>query len=230
MPDDLMRYDLLVQDALRGVVRKVLGDAARDGLPGEHHFYISFRTDAPGVKISSRLKEKYPADMTIVLQHQFWDLILTEASFEVGLSFSGVAERLFVPFSAVTGFFDPSVQFGLKFELAEDEAADDAPAPVEAAPRIAAVPVGPRAIRGAASEPAETSPKEAGLKGGKPKRTAGSGVPKLIPPPASPAQSTSAPASSVEERGADKARAQPAAEAPESGAEVVSLDAFRKKN
>jgi hypothetical protein len=90
MADDLIRYDLLVQDALRNVVRKVLGDAARDGLAGEHHFYVSFRTDYPGVRISQRLREKYPQDMTIVLQHQFWDLGVTEHTFEVGLSFSGV--------------------------------------------------------------------------------------------------------------------------------------------
>jgi hypothetical protein len=124
MSKDLIRYDLLVQDALKGVVRKVLGDAAKDGLPGEHHFYISFRTDFPGVRISPRLREKYPEDMTIVLQHQFWDLILTDNSLEVGLSFSGVPERLFVPYDAVTGFFDPSVQFGLKFEI-QDQAAEN---------------------------------------------------------------------------------------------------------
>ncbi|WP_204301544.1 ClpXP protease specificity-enhancing factor SspB, partial [Stenotrophomonas maltophilia] len=80
--------DLLVQDALRGVVRKVLTDAARDGLAGEHHFYVSFRTEAPGVRMSQRLREKYPQDMTIVLQHQFWDLTVNEHTFEVGLSFS----------------------------------------------------------------------------------------------------------------------------------------------
>ena len=104
MADDLIRYDLLVQDALRGVVRKVLTDAAREGLSGEHHFYVSFRTEAPGVRISQRLREKYPQDMTIVLQHQFWDLGVTEHTFEVGLSFSGVPERLLVPFDALTGY------------------------------------------------------------------------------------------------------------------------------
>src|ERR671926_126060 len=123
MSKDLIRYDLLVQDALKGVVRKVIGDAARDGLPGEHHFYISFRTDFPGVRVSPRLREKYPEDMTIVLQHQFWDLAVNEQSLEVGLSFSGVPERLFIPLDAVTGFFDPSVQFGLKFEIKGEEAA-----------------------------------------------------------------------------------------------------------
>src|SRR5918993_3179656 len=132
MSKDLIRYDLMVQDALKGVVRKVLGDAAKEGLPGEHHFYISFRTDFPGVRLSSRLREKYPQDMTIILQHQFWDLAVTEHTFEVGLSFSGVPERLLIPFDALTGFFDPSVQFGLKFEVQdedEEEALEAAPAP-----------------------------------------------------------------------------------------------------
>jgi uncharacterized protein len=125
MSQDLIRFDLLVQEALRGVVRRVLSDAATHGLPGEHHFYVSFRTDAPGVRISNRLREKYPEEMTIVLQHQFWDLGITEHSFEVGLHFSGVPERLLVPFEALTGFFDPSVQFGLKFELSAVEPADN---------------------------------------------------------------------------------------------------------
>lgn len=127
MTTDLIRYDLLVQDALRGVVRRVLGDAVRDGLPGEHHFYVSFRTDRPGVRLSARLRERYPQDMTIVLQHQFDNLVVQENAFEVGLSFSGIAERLRVPFEALTGFFDPSVQFGLKFEAHEAEAVASVP-------------------------------------------------------------------------------------------------------
>ena len=116
MSTDLIRYDLQVQDALRGVVRKVLADAARDGLPGEHHFYITFRTQAPGVKMSTRLREQYPEEMTIILQYQFWDLKVEDSFFEVGLHFKNVPERLHVPFDAVAGFYDPSVQFGLKFE------------------------------------------------------------------------------------------------------------------
>jgi hypothetical protein len=120
MSTDLVRYDLLVQEALKSVVRKVLVDAARDGLPGEHHFYISFQTEHPGVKLSQRLREKYPQDMTIVLQHQFDQLTVHDHGFEVGLSFSGFPERLRVPFDALTGFFDPSVQFGLKFEANEE--------------------------------------------------------------------------------------------------------------
>ncbi len=129
MTTDHIRYDLLVQDALKGVVRRVLTDVVRDGLPGEHHFYISFRTDRAGVRISSRLRERYPQDMTIVLQHQFTGLAITDHAFEVGLSFSGISERLRIPFDALTGFFDPSVQFGLKFEHQETAAEEPAPEP-----------------------------------------------------------------------------------------------------
>jgi hypothetical protein len=117
MAEDLIRYDILAQDALRGVVRKVLSEVSRTGLPGEHHFYVSFATRAPGVRVSSRLLAQYPDDMTIVLQHQYWDLSVTEHAFEVGLSFNGVPERLHVPFTALKGFLDPSVQFGLQFEI-----------------------------------------------------------------------------------------------------------------
>ncbi len=116
MTEDLIRYDILAQDALRGVLRKVLSEVAKTGLPGEHHFYITFATKAPGVRISTRLINQYPEDMTIVLQHQFWDLTVTEHAFEVGLSFNGVPERLLIPFSAVKAFVDPSVQFALQFE------------------------------------------------------------------------------------------------------------------
>src|SRR6266571_4408870 len=102
--------------ALRGGVRRVLVDVARNGLPGEHHFYVTFDTNAPGLKISERLKAEHPEEMTIVLQHQFWDLAVTDQAFEVGLSFKGIPERLVIPLEAIKGFFDPSVQFGLQFE------------------------------------------------------------------------------------------------------------------
>jgi uncharacterized protein len=139
MAVDHIRYDILTQEALRGVVRTVLTDAAANGLPGEHHFFVSFDTNAEGVHISPRLKAQYPAEMTIVLQHQFWDLVVGEETFEVGLSFNGIPERLMVPFAAVKGFFDPSVQFALQFSpaVAEGEVAD-ADAPAEAAPAAAA--------------------------------------------------------------------------------------------
>jgi uncharacterized protein len=116
MGTDHIRYDILAQAALRGVVRTVLADAAKKGLPGEHHFKITFNTTAPGVRLSERMRARYPKDMTIVLQHQFWDLAVTEQAFEVGLSFGGVAERVTVPFEAVTAFYDPAVQFGFQFE------------------------------------------------------------------------------------------------------------------
>ncbi|MGB3487297.1 MAG: ClpXP protease specificity-enhancing factor SspB [Xanthobacteraceae bacterium] len=119
MATDHIRYDVLARDALRGVLRQVLTDAAEHGLPGDHHFYITFLSKAEGVKISSRLLSQYPEEMTIILQHQFWDLVVTPDRFEVGLSFGGVPERLVVPFSAIKSFLDPSVQFGLQFETAD---------------------------------------------------------------------------------------------------------------
>jgi hypothetical protein len=118
---DHIRYDILAREALRRVVRTVLEDAAKNGLPGEHHFYISFDTRAEGVALSQRMRAQYPAEMTIVLQHQFWDLAVSADAFEVGLAFGGVPERLSVPFAAIIGFFDPSVQFGLQFEPAPEE-------------------------------------------------------------------------------------------------------------
>src|SRR6186997_2146655 len=117
MPVDHIRYDILVQEALRGMVRDVLAEAAKNkGLPGEHHFFITFDTTAEGVRLSPRLRAQYPQEMTIVLQHQFWDLKVTDAAFEVGLSFGGVAEKLIVPLAAIKVFADPSVQFTLQFE------------------------------------------------------------------------------------------------------------------
>lgn len=158
MAADLIRYDLLAQDALRGVVRKVLSDVAARGLPGEHHFFISFDTRGDGVKMSDRLRAKYPEELTIVLQHQFWDLVVHDDHFEVGVSFNGIPERLTVPFAAIKGFFDPSVQFGLQFELVteakplEQDSAQDTGTLGDARPGVRSVP------RGAASEPEETRP------------------------------------------------------------------------
>jgi len=119
---DHIRYDILAQQALRGVVRTVLGDVANKGLPGEHHFKITFSTTAPGVRLSERMRAQYPEAMTIILQHQFWDLSVGDDAFEVGLSFGGVPERLAVPFDAIIAFFDPAVQFGFQFEAAEAKA------------------------------------------------------------------------------------------------------------
>ncbi|MBB4017903.1 hypothetical protein GGR16_002937 [Chelatococcus caeni] len=199
MAKDLIRYDLLVQEALRGVVRKLLADAVRDGLPGDHYFYISFRTDHPGVRLSSRQRERYPHEMTIVLQHQFWDLAVTDQAFEVGLSFQGVPERLMIPFEAVVGFYDPSVQFGLKFgqdgEAGEAEGGGPPPLAGDA--------------HDAFPEPAGAMPAAA----------------KAEPPAEAPKPKDKAPAAT------DMPAEEPKPEdnADGKGAQVVSLDAFRKK-
>jgi len=152
MATDHIRYDVLARDALRGVLRRVLTDAAEHGLPGEHHFFITFLSTADGVKLSPRLLAQYPEEMTIILQHQFWDLVVTEDRFEVGLSFGGIPERLVVPFAAIKSFLDPSVQFGLQFEASETAA--EAPAA-----KLPAVPV-PSALPVAAPEPAAESKDE----------------------------------------------------------------------
>src|SRR5258707_14436013 len=158
MATDHIRYDVLARDALRGVLRRVLADAAEHGLPGEHHFFITFLSTAEGVKLSPRLLAQYPEEMTIILQHQFWDLVVWEDRFEVGLSFGGIPERLVVPFSAIKSFFDPSVQFGLQFEPSEGTA--DVPAtnlPAAPAPSALAVPEVEPADEPTAEEPAKPS-------------------------------------------------------------------------
>ncbi len=137
MTTDHIRYDVLARDALRGVLRHVLSDAAEHGLPGEHHFYITFLSKAEGVKLSPRLLSQYPQEMTVILQHQFWDLVVTDDRFEVGLSFNGIPERLVIPFRAIKSFFDPSVQFGLQFEPVDAPAAETE-TPVETLPAAAA--------------------------------------------------------------------------------------------
>ena len=156
MATDHIRYDVLARDALRGVLRRVLADAAEHGLPGEHHFFITFLSTAEGVKLSPRLLAQYPEEMTVILQHQFWDLVVTEDRFEVGLSFGGIPERLVVPFNSIKSFFDPSVQFGLQFEPS-DAAANEAPAtdlPAVAAPSpvTSALPVSEPAKPGEGAE------------------------------------------------------------------------------
>ncbi len=115
MPTDTIDYALFVDNAMRGAVRDILRQVERTGLPGQHHFFISYRTDYPGVEMSDMLRSKYPKEITIVLQHQFWDLRIEEVKFNVSLSFSNIPERLVVPFAALTGFADPSTRFGLKF-------------------------------------------------------------------------------------------------------------------
>ncbi|MFN3946007.1 MAG: SspB family protein [Allosphingosinicella sp.] len=122
-PDSLIPYDEIVQEALRAVVGRVLGEVEASGrLPGEHHFYITFKTAAAGVDIPRHLSDRFPDEMTIVIQNRFWDLKVQDQGFEVGLSFNQAPARLFIPFSAITGFVDPAVNFALQFQAQVDEA------------------------------------------------------------------------------------------------------------
>ncbi|APO68180.1 SspB family protein [Rhizobium mongolense] len=158
MGQDHIRYDILAQDALRGVIRKVLSEVATTGrLPGDHHFFITFLTGAPGVRISQHLKSKYPEQMTIVIQHQFWDLKITESLFEIGLSFSDVPEKLVIPFNAIRGFYDPSVNFELEFDVPLTDG-EEVPAA-----EITAYPVAPeKGEEPPAAKPAEGDEKKPG--------------------------------------------------------------------
>lgn len=167
MAEDHIRYDILAQEALRGVMRKVLTEVSRTGLPGSHHFFITFLTGAPGVRISTRLHERYPEQMTIVIQFQYWDLKVTETGFEIGLSFSDVPEKLQIPFSAVRGFYDPSVNFELEFDVkteSGDVASPEVPAKIEKPSKPVAVPTKKPAPK---EKPAVAAAKEAdaGAKG-----------------------------------------------------------------
>jgi hypothetical protein len=122
MTKDGLRYDRMVERALRGVVREAISFAVADGLPGAHHFYITFKTAAPGVDIGDILRARYPDEMTIVIEHQFWELTVTDEAFAVTLSFNNRPERLTIPFAAITAFADPSVKFGLQFQETSSEA------------------------------------------------------------------------------------------------------------
>jgi hypothetical protein len=202
MAVDHIRYDLLAQEALRGVVRTVLSDAAKNGLPGDHHFFVTFDTCAEGVRLSQRMRAQYPKEMTIILQHQFWDLAVGEDSFEVGLSFGGVPERLSIPFAAVRGFFDPSVEFGLQFEQIAVAAAE-----ADAKPDSLPAP------KKSGGEPAN-SPVQV-----KPRRTTPA-VP-AVPAPANPETAASG--------GQTEKPAEEPTDKSAGGGEVVRLDRFRKK-
>ena len=164
MATDHIRYDVLARDALRGVLRRVLADAAEHGLPGDHHFFITFLSTAEGVKLSPRLLAQYPEEMTVILQHQFWDLVVTEDRFEVGLSFGGITEKLGIPFDAISGFFDPSVQFGLQFEevtegqQAPANAQDKKPSKTAAKSKRFPASLTPDALPAPASVPAVPAP------------------------------------------------------------------------
>jgi hypothetical protein len=132
MADDLMRYDLLQQDAMRTLVRKALERVEKDGLPGEHHFFITFATGAPGVFVSDALKGRYPLEMTIVLQHKFWGLEVEEDKFSISLTFNKVPEQLEIPYSAIKGFYDPVAQFGLQFAVEGSESDEELGADIAA--------------------------------------------------------------------------------------------------
>ncbi len=210
MATDHIRYDLLVQDAFRGIFRKVLTDAASHGLPGEHHFYITFKTHAPGVVLSDRLRAEYPEQMTIILQHQFWDLKVHDVGFEVGLSFRRIPEKLQIPFAAVTGFFDPSVNFGAEFTAEEDSVDGEEAAPEAARPTV----VGSIGVK-------PDSPATAKLETAKSQPVKSQPV-KPEPAKAGPRGSGSEPAVVTP--------APVAEEQPGDTPKVVSIDAFRKKN
>jgi hypothetical protein len=180
MPVDHIRYDVLVQAALRGMVRDVLAEMAKNKrMPGDHHFFITFDTKAEGVRLSDRLRAQYPEEMTVVLQHQFWDLKVTDEAFEVALSFGGVAERLLVPFDAIKAFADPSVQFTLQFETlaeSEDETAGEAepdikpkgkrPAPAIREAGRTSVPTSQLPAAAASDKSPDQPPEKTGDKGG----------------------------------------------------------------
>ncbi len=225
-------YETLTQDAMRGVVRTVLVQAAKSGLPGDHHFYISFDTAASGVVLSKRLKDKYPHEMTIVLQHRFWDLSVQDDGFEVKLTFDGIPERLVVPFAAIRVFFDPSVRYGLQFEDpdVEPEAGEDmthrfggrASDRANGA-RTTLRSTAPKKPRVARKSKADTKAEKdaAGAPAAAP-----ASPPKLAAVPSKPAGDKSKPGE--DKRGQDKGSDDKPRQ-DNGGAQIVSLDAFRKK-
>jgi len=230
-------YEGLAQEAMRGVVRKVLARAAKSGLPGDHHFYISFDTEAPGVSLSRRLKEKYPHEMTIVLQHRFWDLIVNEDRFEVKLTFDGIPERLIVPFDALKVFFDPSVRFGLQFEDpgAGPDAEAEAGAPFETMSTRTGTTRSSHARK--SSRPRKPAQTDNAAKAAPASESGSVGQEASAPadeaPPA-PAATPFAANSATNKRVAESEEAGESSndkEAPPKpgGAEIVSLDKFRKK-
>jgi len=224
--ESMIDYEALAQDAMRNVVRSVLMDAADKGLPGEHHFYISFDTLAPGVILSKRLREKYAEEMTIVLQHRFWDLIVSDTRFEVKLTFDGIPERLVVPFKSIRVFFDPSVRYGLQFETATS-ANEDTAGEVDALDDDEPFddPFADRELSSRGRPPGAVEQDHAGA------------VPRISPvkqrlgalQSQSPGQSGDEPGRQDEAELSDASDEQPDGEEAEEAAKVVSLDAFRKK-
>lgn len=229
-------YDALLheafRDAQRTVMRNILTKVAELGLPGEHHFYISFNTLAPGVSIASRLLQKYPTEMTIVLQHRFWDLIVQSDRFEVKLTFDGIRERLQVPFSAVRMFFDPSVPYGLQFEESTEVRPGQSPSQTAEVMGFTGARNGTRA-----------NGRTQGERGERPATERKKSTRKKADAQNEAATDTGASVASAEENTTDaksQAAASPAATAPaksaprlvetaNDSAKVVSLDQFRKK-
>lgn len=152
MSEDLLGYNEMVEKAMRSVVRQALERAAKGGLPGNHHFYITFRTDHPEVQIPERLRQQYPEEMTIVLQHQFWGLVADDEGFDVELSFNKVHEHLRIPYDSLITFADPSVNFGLQFHVEMEET------PSRESPPAASDEKGPDAAAEGAAETGETDP------------------------------------------------------------------------
>ncbi len=224
----MIDYEALAQDAMRGVIRTVLTRTAKSGLPGDHHFYVSFDTQAPGVGLSKRLKEKYPDEMTIVLQHRFWDLMVNEDHFEVKLTFDGIPERLVVPFAALKVFFDPSVRYGLQFE-APDFGPDATAHPQSGrSDTVTPAAIG-SAVRSGGRGAVERKPRAPR----KPRADkTGDANPSAVEPltavPSKPRSDDSKPATSDNTDKPASEEMQEAQETP-AGAEIVSLDAFRKK-
>jgi hypothetical protein len=218
-------YEKLQQEAMRGVVRAVLQRIVKTGLPGEHHFYVSFLTQSPGVILSKRLKEKYPSEMTIVLQHRFWDLIVSDDRFEVKLTFDGIPERLVVPFAAIKVFIDPSVRYGLQFD---EEASDREPLhhQRQALPADATY----DQIGEANSDGPRTTPKKTrSTRKSRADKDASASPAAVTREPLQVVPPSPEPASRAGETSAKDAETTGENPPPPEGAKILSLDQFRKK-
>jgi uncharacterized protein len=222
-------YVKLQQEAMRGVVRAVLQRIVKSGLPGEHHFYISFLTQAPGVILSKRLKEKYPTEMTIVLQHRFWDLIVTDERFEVKLTFDGIPERLVVPFAALKVFIDPSVRYGLQFDEEATEREYSASSRHAARVDSAFEPVGEAGGDTPRAAPKKPRParKPRADKDSASVTTLTASPSEALPPNPEPATRAGEARKSNAKDGDAAPREKEAAS--DAGAKILSLDQFRKK-
>jgi uncharacterized protein len=228
-------YESLHQTAMRGLVRSVLTQISKTGLPGEHHFYIAFNTSAPGTIVSKRLKEKYPEEMTIVLQHRFWELVVLEDRFEVKLTFDGIPERLIVPYTAIKVFFDPSVPYGIPFE--DPETIEAARATGERSGRRAQDGQGDRGARGLPKSIGDKADRKKPTRKARSDRAGGANdkveqdvhagddvvttEPTEVRPNVKPSPFTVVPTS--------EKPAPPVSDTSTAPAKVVSLDAFRKK-